>query len=170
MQPVTVKVCAIAAMAENRVIGRGPEIPWKLPEDMRRFAGLTTGHTVLMGRKTFESLPPRFRPLPGRSNVVATRSPTLLAEYGEDVQSCESAVGFIESVRGGKTALCSPILWIAGGAEIYRVTAPYWDEVFLTLVQGDFEGDAFFPEFEERFSLTESEDHGRFCFRRYKRL
>jgi dihydrofolate reductase len=167
---VPVKVCAIVAMAENRVIGRGQEIPWKLPEDMRHFASLTTGHTVLMGRKTFQSLPPRFRPLPGRVNVVATRDPASLPGYSESVQTCASPQLYLEHAKAGKLNLSSNLIWIAGGAEIYRLTLAYWDELFLTLVEGAPEGDAIFPEFEEYFHLSSSESHAGFCFQHYERL
>ena len=165
-----VKVCAIVAMAENRVIGRGQEIPWKLPEDMRRFAALTTGHTVLMGRKTFESLPERFRPLPGRANVVATRDSAALSSHGEGVQTCTSPQGYLELAKAGGLDLRSDLIWIAGGSEIYRLTSGYWDELFLTLVEGAFEGDVVFPEFEGQFQLSSSEPHAGFCFKHYVRL
>jgi len=165
-----VKIYAIAAMAENRVIGQGQEIPWKLPEDMRRFARLTRGHAVLMGRRTFESLPARCRPLPGRMNVVATRHPAVLAEYGEAVMSCACPVRFIELAKAGEISMPSHLLWVAGGGEIYRMTFPYWDEVFITWVKGVYAGDTFFPEFESLFRLAWSEEHEEYSFCRYERL
>jgi dihydrofolate reductase len=164
-----VKVIAVAAMAENRVIGREGKLPWKLAEDMRHFAALTTGHTVLMGRKTFASLPERYRPLPGRVNVVATRNAPALKAYGASVQACPAAADYIRAVRKGELKLCSEILWIAGGEEIYRITLPEWDEVCLTVVRAHADGDAFFPEFEDAFTLAEREAGTECDFLRYVR-
>ena len=163
-----IRVLAIAAMAENRVIGRGGEIPWRVGADMRRFKELTMGHTVLMGRKTWQSLPAPFRPLPGRRNVVVTGDPERLRER-EEVEACSSAAGFIEDCRSGRVKLESDKLWVIGGARVYRETMPLWDELYLTLVHAKFEGDAYFPEFEADFELLEEEQRGEISFKRYVR-
>lgn len=98
----------IWAQSTSGVIGRDGTIPWSLPEDMAHFKRLTMGHTVVMGRRTWESLPARFRPLPGRRNVVVSRNPDYRAEGAEVVDSIEAA-------------LCSTDTWVIGGAEIYHL-------------------------------------------------
>ena len=162
------KILAIVAMNENRVIGSENDIPWKLPEDQKRFAQLTKGHTVLMGRKTYESLPKQFRPLPKRKNVVMTRNPDKHKfEQGVDVATSPKA--YIEDLRAGTKTLESNELWIIGGEQIYRETLPYWDEIYLTLVKGKHGGDAFFPEFEKDFEETEREEFKDFYYIHYER-
>lgn len=162
------RIAAIAAMDEDRVIGKDNSLPWRIPGDMKRFAALTTGHSVLMGRKTYQSLPDKFRPLPGRTNIVITRDPAALrGEKGIEVAL--SPEGFIESVKNGDIILQSDKLWIIGGEQIYRATLPFWDEVCLTLVKGRHPGDAFFPEFESSFRVAEQEDCGDHLFFRYIR-
>lgn len=162
------KIVAIAAMDEGRVIGRDGDLPWRIPEDLKRFQQLTNGHTVLMGRKTYLSLPSKSRPLPGRTNIVCTRDPSSLSgEIG--IQVVESAAQYLDKVRSGATKLATDLLWVLGGGEIYRQTLPFWDEIYLTFVKDSFEGDAFFPEFESRFDLVESQDRGEHEFRHYVR-
>ncbi|HQH28508.1 MAG TPA: dihydrofolate reductase, partial [Oligoflexia bacterium] len=103
---MTLRVIAIAAMDEARVIGAKNALPWSIPEDSRRFFSLTKGHAVLMGRKTYESLPARFRPLPQRRNLVISRSPAQLAQdSGIEVHTC--ACELIDSARSGAYALPS---------------------------------------------------------------
>jgi len=165
---VTVKILAIAAMDESRVIGKEGGIPWHFSDDMKRFAALTTGHTVLMGRKTYDSLPPGFKPLPRRKNVIVTRDPDAV-EVNEEVDVVASPEAYIEEVKSGARDLCSELLWIGGGEEMYRVTMPYWDEVFLTLVNGTHGGDTFLPEFESNFDVVDKEDKGGYSWLRYVR-
>ena len=161
---MSIRVCAIAAMDEGRVIGSRGRLPWDLPEDLRHFSALTKGHTVLMGRKTWESLSPRFRPLPGRKNIVVTRSGSLTgAETWSDVEKC------VRAYRTGEAEIQGSILWIIGGAEVYKQTVNMWDELFLTYVNGRHEGDAFFPKFEGCLELAEEEKREGFSFRRYRR-
>jgi len=162
-----VKVCAIAAMDEGRLIGRAGELPWHIPEDLKHFSQLTAGHAVLMGWMTFQSLPPKCRPLPGRRNFVVSEFP--LAEPPKGVEIWDSALRCIEACRKGEVKLATEKLWIIGGALTYRQTVPYWDEVYLTLVKGRREGDAFFPEFEKDFELVEEEPHTGFSFLTYRR-
>ena len=123
---------AIAAMAENRVIGRGNAIPWHLPEDFKWFKRTTMGHILVMGRKTYESI---GRPLPGRETVVLSRTQ--------------------HNIPGVQTMETEKTLWIAGGSEIYRQMLPLCDELYLTRVHRTVEGDTFFPEFEDRFYLAD---------------
>lgn len=168
---------AIAAMSLNRVIGAGNKIPWHLPEDFKWFKKLTTGHVVIMGRKTFESL---GRPLPNRINIVLSRHPGKLQKEFPSVFSGawvgrgkthfpEKPTQFELPKVGGVAAVdlriikdvmkldpaSSPLeFFIAGGAQIYEQTLPLCSDLFLTLVKREAEGDAFFPPFEDKFDLA----------------
>jgi dihydrofolate reductase len=125
----------IAAVARNGVIGRNNALPWRLKGDMRFFRETTTGHTVVMGRKTWDSL---GRPLPNRRNVVVTRNPSFKAEGAAVVGSLEAAFA---------TAADGPIFLI-GGAELYHQALPYADRLLITEVDAEVEGDACFPDFD----------------------
>ncbi|MCX8018126.1 MAG: dihydrofolate reductase [Rhodocyclaceae bacterium] len=133
-------IVIIAAVARNGVIGKGNALPWHLPEDLQHFKALTSGHTVIMGRKTWESLPARFRPLPGRTNVVVTRNPAFVAPGATVVASLDEAV----KVGAGQTA------YVIGGAELYAHALPRADRLELTEIDAEFEGDAHFPPFDRR--------------------
>ena len=130
-----VRFIAIAAMADNRVIGRGNKLPWHLPEDFGWFKSKTVGKTLLMGRKTLESL---GKPLPKRRTIVLSRS-----------GFSAPGVTVISSLDELRVQVTGPELWICGGAEIYRMTMSRWDELFLSVIGGEYEGDTFFPEFED---------------------
>jgi len=129
-------VSLIAAMAENRAIGLDAALPWRLPRDMRHFKELTTGHTVVMGRKTYDTLP---RPLPNRRNVVITRDVSYVASGADVFHSLQDAL---------RTVAENEEVFVAGGAEIYRLALPFADRIYLTVVHTVLEGDTFFPEFE----------------------
>ncbi len=129
----------IAAVARNGVIGNSNALPWHLPEDLRHFKALTTGHTVIMGRKTWESLPARFRPLPGRRNIVVTRDPGYAAAGATVVHSLQEAIQ-VGAFGGG--------LFIIGGAELYAHALPLAQRLELTELDADFMGDVFFPELD----------------------
>ena len=128
----------IWAQAANRVIGKDNAIPWRLPEDMAHFKATTLGCTVLMGRKTWESLPPKFRPLPGRLNLVLTRRMDWHATGATRVASLEAA-----------QAACAPDarIWVIGGAEIYALAMPHAHTAAVTEIDAAYEGDAFAPAF-----------------------
>jgi dihydrofolate reductase len=132
------KIILIAAMAKNRVIGRGNAIPWHIPSELQRFKAMTMGHTLIMGRKTFESI---GRPLPGRKTVVITRDPEYQAPGCSVAQSLPAAI-----------ALCASeeTLFIAGGGEIYREGLPLAASIYLTVLDREVEGDILFPEFDPR--------------------
>ncbi len=132
---------AIAAMAENRVIGNNGDIPWHLPEDFKWFKKTTMGQILVMGRKTYESI---GRPLPGRQTFVLSRQP-------RDIQGVHSFtdLDMLDHLETDK------VIWIAGGGEIYRQMLPRCSELYLTRIHRKVEGDAFFPEFEDDFELTE---------------
>lgn len=133
------KVSLLAAVAHGGVIGRDGAVPWHLPEDMARFRELTTGHTVVMGRRTWESLPDRFRPLPGRRNIVITHNPAWSEPGAERAGSVEEALGL---ARGEEH------VFVIGGAEIYAAALPHADELLLTEVDLDVAGDTFFPDWD----------------------
>lgn len=130
------RVSVIAALAKNRVIGIENRLPWRLPEDLAHFRALTLGHPVLMGRKTFESL---GRPLPGRSNVVITRNRDYRPEGCLVAESIPAAL-----------ALCrdSDEVFFIGGAELYAQAIPLADRLYLTEVDIDAQGDAWFPDYD----------------------
>lgn len=130
------RISIIAAMARNRVIGIANTLPWRLPEDLRHFKALTTGHHILMGRKTFDSL---GSPLPGRTSVVISRSSAL------SIPGCIVANSVAEAI-----AACAndDEIFFIGGAELYRQALELADRIYLTEIQADFEGDAWFPEFD----------------------
>lgn len=128
-------VSLIAAMDEHRVIGARGALPWHLPRDMRHFKTLTTGHPVIMGRKTFETL---NVPLPKRHNVVVTSNRSYVAEGAEVADSLEAGLAAVADEAE---------VFVAGGGEIYRLALPRADRIYLTVVHGAFEGDTWFPEF-----------------------
>jgi dihydrofolate reductase len=136
-------ISIIAAMADNRVIGRGGAIPWDIPADRRRFRELTMGHPVIMGRKTFESI---GRPLPGRTNIVLSRKPDFRAE------GCIVANSLEDALR----ACCgAEDVFICGGEELYRQALPMADRIFLTVVHHPCSGDAYFPPLPADYVETE---------------
>ncbi len=162
------KIHAIVAMSENRVIGARGAIPWRLSGEQRRFAELTSGDAVLMGRKTYESLPVKARPLPGRLNIVISSSPRA-AELSSGVVCSSSLQSCMELFSSGVLTFGKGILWIIGGEEIYRQTFIYCDELFLTRVKGVYDGDAYFPEFESEFVLKNVEDFPDRAYEHYLR-
>jgi len=146
-----VRISLLAAVARDGVIGRGGTIPWRLPEDMQRFRELTIGHPVVMGRRTWDSLSDRFRPLPGRRNVVVTRNPDWQAEGGERAGSLDDALHLLEGV---------PQVFVIGGAELFAAALPLADRLMLTELDADVEGDTFFPPWDRAaFAETSREEH-----------
>ncbi|PYI52269.1 dihydrofolate reductase [Paenibacillus flagellatus] len=140
-------------MGRNRVIGRNNDIPWRLPAEQLYFKAVTMGHTVVSGRKNFESMK---RPLPGRRNVVMTRDPAFAADGCEIVRSVEDVLE--RYVQDGRSPL-----FIIGGEQLYRLFLPLADTIYLTVIDEEFEGDTFFPEFdsalwEETSRRTERRD------------
>ena len=145
------KLSIVAAVARGGVIGRDNAIPWRLPEDMARFRALTMGHPVVMGRRTWDSLPERFRPLPGRRYVVVTRSAAWHADGAERAGSLDDALRLLED---------APHVFVVGGAELYAAALPLADALLLTEVELDVEGDTVFPPFDrEAFGEVSREHH-----------
>lgn len=142
-------VAAIVAMDEKRLIGAKGVLPWHVPEDLAHFRKLTMGHIVVMGRKTWESLPAKVRPLPGRLNIVVSRSieEVPLPEGVLGAHSPEDAL-----VIARRVAKEGQRVWVIGGAQIYKAMLPLCDEVHVTKVVGVHEGDAWLPPFEHEFT------------------
>jgi len=157
----------IAALAEgDRVIGKGQSLPWHIPEDMKRFKRLTRGHPLIMGRKTFESILVQYgRPLPERRHLVLTRHPERVdhpvAECFPDLDQALDSVADEE------------VVFVAGGAEIYALTIGAVDRLELTIVDGKYEGDAFFPPWRHLvgpvYELASQEKHQGFRYETYIR-
>ena len=130
-------------MARNRVIGRNNTLPWKLPVDMLHFKALTTGHPVIMGRKTFVSL---GRPLPNRSNIVITRDPQYAPEGCRIAHSIDEAL----HLAAAQLPAADPLVFVIGGENLYAQMLPRADRLYLTEIEADIEGDAWFPPFDRR--------------------
>ncbi len=132
------RIALIAAMAENHVIGRNNQLPWRIPADLKHFKVLTMGKPIIMGRKTYESI---GRPLPGRDNIVLTGDVTYRAEGCEVVHSIAQALQVAGAVEEAM---------IVGGSDLYRQTIGDADRLYLTLVKAEVEGDAWFPKIDSR--------------------
>lgn len=132
-------ISIVVACASNRVIGRDGRLPWHLPGDLRRFRDLTQGHTVVMGRRTFESLPDAVRPLPNRRNIVLSGDPRYPADGAEVFTTLEAALAATDGT-----------CFVIGGEAIYRLALPMASRLYVTEVEGAEEGDAFFPRIVER--------------------
>lgn len=139
---------AVAAMSANRVIGKDGALPWRIPEDLKFFREKTMGHIMIMGRKTFESLP---KPLPGRLHVVLTRQKDYAPAGAHVFHSAQDILDFCKT----QTAQWGDEVFIVGGGEIYREFMPYTDRIYLTEIHEHVEGDASFPAFSaEEFRET----------------
>ncbi|MCX7922505.1 MAG: dihydrofolate reductase [Clostridia bacterium] len=128
-------ISLIVAMDKNRAIGKDNKLPWNLPADLAYFKKVTMGHTVIMGRKTFESI---GKPLPGRQNVVVTRNKNYVAEGCSTIHSIEEALKYRENEEA----------FVIGGADIFKEFLPCTDRLFITLIDDEFEGDTYFPQIE----------------------
>lgn len=161
------EVVIIAAVAEsNRVIGDGYKLPWHIPEDLKRFKRLTRGHPLIMGRKTFESIIVQFgRPLPERRHLVLTSHPD---EVEHPVAECFTSLeAALKAVRH------EDLVFIAGGATVYASTVAAVDRLELTIVEGEFHGNAFFPPWKHLvgpvYELASREEHDGFRYETYIR-
>jgi dihydrofolate reductase len=146
------RISIIAAVAENGIIGRGGALPWRLSDDLRRFKQLTMGHTIVMGRRTWESI---GRALPGRRTVVVSRSPDFRTSVDgvETATSLDQALGIAETAGDNEA-------FIVGGAELYRESLGRANRLHLTRVQAAVEGDTSFPDIDwNTWQLVESEEH-----------
>jgi dihydrofolate reductase len=143
------------AQTSKGVIGRGGTMPWNVPEDLKHFSNLTTGHPVIMGRKTWESFPEKYRPLPGRTNIVVTRqkgwAATPAAEGAVVVSSLDDALLESQFAPGNEQ------VWIVGGGEIYKQSMGLADLAVVTVIDSDTDGDTYAPELGEGWELSSSE-------------
>jgi len=159
------KISVIAAMSQNRIIGRDGALPWHLPTDLARFKSITTGHTVIMGRKTFESV---GQPLPNRRTIVITRNNDYQCAGVLIAHSLDEALNH---------AAREDEIFILGGEAVYRIALPRADRLYLTIIHATIEGDTHFPPFDpDQWELVEDERHEpddrhayAFSFRRYER-
>ncbi len=136
----TPRLSLLVAMARNRVIGRNNKLPWHLPADLKHFKFLTMGQTIVMGRKTYESI---GRPLPGRANIIVTRQTGYEVPGAIVVNTIDDALLICE-----RTGSINGENFIIGGEELYRQTLKICQRIYITEIQRDFEGDVFFPEFD----------------------
>jgi dihydrofolate reductase len=156
-------IAIVVAHGANRVIGRDGGLPWHIPTDLKRFRELTTGQAVVMGRRTYESLPERFRPLPNRRNLVLSSDPDYRADGAEVFADLEAAL-----------AACDHDCWVIGGGVTYEQALPLAERVYATQVEESPAGDAFFPPLGDGWHLVEQSDEHvendhRFSFRTYER-
>jgi dihydrofolate reductase len=135
------KISMIAAMSQNRVIGKDNDLPWHLPDDFQFFKDQTKGHHVIMGRKNFESLPPKFRPLPNRTNIVLTRNKSFEAEGCIVLSELSKALDVAREAKEEEA-------FIIGGGQIYELGLELSDTIYLTEVDATIEGDTTFPIFD----------------------
>ncbi len=143
------RVSIIVAMDKKRGIGKSNALPWYIPDDLKRFRKLTTGHPVIMGRKTFESIIARLgKPLPKRTNIIVTRDPNFKAEGCIVVNSLESALA---------KAPADKEIFIIGGGQIFEQSLSFVDRLYITLVDAEFEADVFFPDYLDFKKVVSSE-------------
>ena len=136
----------IVAMSQNRVIGNNNRLPWHLSEDLKRFKQITMGHPIVMGRKTFESI---GKPLPGRENIILTRDKNFMAMGVTVMHDVEKLLSWAK--------IPTQEVFVIGGAEIFKLVLPHAQKIYLTSIEKDFDGDAFFPaiDFKKDFSVVE---------------
>ena len=136
------KIAMIAAVAENNTIGKNNDLPWHLPDDMKYFMQTTQGHYVIMGRKNYESIPEKFRPLPNRANIVVTTQENYSAPGCVIVHSLNRAIEFCRATNPGE-------IFLIGGSSIYKEGLPLADKLYLTQIHATVDGDVFFPVFNK---------------------
>lgn len=147
------RISLIAALGHERAIGKNNQLLWNLPGDMKRFKELTAGHPVIMGRKTWESLPEKFRPLPGRTNFVVTKSGWYEAEGAQTAFSFPEALSYAKDAPGGEE------VFVIGGGELYRAALPFASRLYLTLVDDNTPGDVTFPDYSDFTTELAREAH-----------
>ena len=131
-------ISLIAALSRNRVIGKNNDLPWHLPDDMKYFMQTTKGHHIIMGRKNYDSIPEKFRPLPNRKNIVVTRQKDLKLDGCTVVNSLQAGVDIARNTG-------EPELFIIGGSAIYQLGLPLANRLYLTEIDADLQGDTYFP-------------------------
>lgn len=148
-------ISGIAAIGKNtRALGKDGGLVWDIPEDLKRFRAITKGHPVIMGRKTWESIPEKNRPMPNRMNIVVSRN------SGYDAPGAVLAASLAEALEKAKAAEGAEEIFVIGGSGLFEEALPITDRLYLTLVDDDTPADVFFPEYEKMFTKeTEREEH-----------
>ena len=168
----------IWASARNGVIGKDHTMPWHLPEDLAHFKNTTLGSPVIMGRKTWDSLPEKYRPLPGRLNVVLTRQPNWSAgvKGASDTPNSSGLLVVAHSLEAAiQACMGAPLAWVMGGAELYAQALPLATSAVVTEIEADFDGDAFAPPLGSEWQEVSRQRHTsrtglNFSFVRYTKL
>lgn len=151
-------VSIIVAKSKNNVIGSNGSIPWDIPKDLKYFKELTEGNTVIMGRKTYESLPKDKKPLPNRINIVITRDINFTANGCMVVGSLEEAILKIDNRKD---------TFIIGGGEIYKQAINFVDKIYITEINDEYEGDTYFPEISDKWNLVDVKESKECNFMTY---
>ena len=152
-------IAIISGFPKNKVIGKGPNLPWHIPEDLKHFKEITTGKTVIMGLVTYKSI---GKALPNRNNIVMSFNKI-------DLPDAKVVTSIEEALEVGKSF--NEDIFIIGGASIYKIFLPIVDKLYISHIKQDYEGDIFFPEYDEKEWISEyEEDKGPFIFKIYKRL
>lgn len=147
-------VSIIAALGEDRALGKDNRLLWHIPEDLKRFKRLTLGHPCVMGRKTFESIVATLgKPLPGRANIVVTRDQSWTHEGAIAAHSLEEALEKAKALEAAE-------VFVIGGAQVYEQALPFTDRLHLTIIGAAKEADTFFPDYEAWFTRRTHEEHG----------
>ncbi len=147
------RISMIAAIGKNRELGKGNDLLWKIPEDLQRFKDVTKGHSVIMGRKTYDSI---GRALPGRTNIVISRDIHWTADGVETAATIDEAFSIAKTKPGNDE------IFIIGGAQIYELALSFADKLYLTLIEDSKEADSFFPEYEAWFKKKKFVGDGEF--------
>lgn len=154
-------VSLIVGMTKDRVIGNKGTLPWHIPDDLKNFKGITEGNVVIMGRKTWDSLPTKFKPLPNRINLVVSSS----LENRSGIIVCRSLEEALQKARGFKKEIC-----IIGGATIYQQALPLVQKMYISIIKKEVAGDTFFPNFnKEEWKVAEEKEFPEFMFAIYER-
>jgi dihydrofolate reductase len=148
------KINIIVATSNNLVIGKGNDLPWHLPTDLKRFKELTQNGYVIMGRKCWESIPPKFRPLPNRKNVVVTRDLNYSTDGAIIINNITNTLQYLKAEPNDNK------IFVIGGGKIYKESFKYADKLYLTRILEDVDGDVFLEGFDEKeWVLLESSNH-----------
>lgn len=150
---MTPRISLIAALSQNRMIGKDQKLLWHIPEDLKRFKKITKNHPIIMGRKTYESI---GRPLPDRTNIIVTRYTNYVVPGCQVYHSLDEAIKAAKEIEEERIV---PEVFIIGGADIFEQTLKIADRLYLTVVEGNYEGDAFFPDYSQ-FKKIISEEKG----------
>lgn len=148
-------ITLIVAKSENNIIGDKGRIPWYIPKDLKRFKELTTNNVVIMGRKTFESLPEEYRPLPNRINIILSKDKSF---------KTNCCMVFNDLKKAIRKAGSDKEIFIIGGGEIYKESLKYADKIYMTEVDGEFEGDTYFPKLNRHWEEVNREEKEGYRF------